>query len=63
MNIWIGLLFLHGALPDVGLARELATEAAAALAPAPAEPAGRDRELQEARDAVALRAPSGVALR
>lgn len=65
MNIWIGLLFLDGALPDVRLARELGSEAPAARIPlpaAPADPAGR-REYQSTRVAVAPRGPSGAARR
>jgi hypothetical protein len=70
MNIWTGLLFLDGSLPDVDLARELAADdtpskGGPGAPPAPStEPSDRDREAQAARAAIPLwRASPGIALR
>jgi len=67
MNIWTGLLFLDGSLPDV-LARELASDNTGAPRAAGTEPAtespDREREAEAARAAIPLwRASPGIALR
>lgn len=63
MNIWTGLLFLEGSLPDVELARSLTTDPAPLPEAAEVSP-DREREAQAAQRAVPLwrRAP-GAPLR
>lgn len=66
MNIWTGLLFLDGSLPDVDLARELSADAPAPrAAPAAANPlTDHEDEARAAQAEVPLWKPSpGIALR
>lgn len=64
MNIWTGLVFLEGALPDADLARELAATERSPQTLDPIPASRREQEVAAARAAVPLWRPApGIALR